>query len=106
MRCTFPPSIVFRQKIGLMEFDPAPWPILWAIASGIFTLAFRRGFDMTSQQRWLASSVWYLISVLPLGAVSLWSAMSNSAPTTRWVVLGVIGASVGACLFIAAGEAF
>jgi hypothetical protein len=85
--------------------DPVPWAIAWSIAGVVLAVAFHRGFEMISQDRWLAASVWYFISVMPLGAVSLWwAAMSNPAPTTQWVVLGVIGAAFGASLFIAAGE--
>jgi hypothetical protein len=90
-----------------MGSDPIPWAIVWSIAGVIWAVSFRRGFDMTSQRRWLVSSVWYFISILPLAAVSLWwAAMSNPAPTTKWVVLGVIGAAFGATLFITVGELF
>src|SRR5438105_191417 len=86
-------------------FDPVPWPIVWTAALVWLGVAFRRGFDMTSQQRRRASAVWYFVSVIPLAGVALWWAvMSNPAPTTKWVMLGVAGAVFGAAAFIAAGE--
>jgi hypothetical protein len=80
--------------------------LIWGFGIAVFGVAARRAFDMMGQRRWLAAWAWYFVSFIPLGVASqVWVVMNNPIPTTRWIILGVAGAAIGATAFVTIGEA-
>jgi hypothetical protein len=75
------------------------------VASGFLFLSITRGLKMRDEKRPLAEYLWYGTGLLPLAGVSLfWASMGDQPVLAQRIVMFTIGATIGGCLLLAAGE--
>jgi hypothetical protein len=71
----------------------------------LFSFAASRATKMREQNRLLAADLWYVSALFPLGIVCLyWGTLGDQPLSAQRIILGIAGAAVGCCLFLAAGE--
>jgi hypothetical protein len=75
------------------------------VSSGFFIFSLTRGLKMREEGRPLAELLWYVCGLIPLAGVCLfWVSIGNQPVLSQRIVLFVIGAVIGGCGLLAAGE--
>jgi hypothetical protein len=77
------------------------------VASGILILSVNRGLKMRDDRRPFAELLWYAGGLMPMAAVCLyWASMGDQPVMPQRVILFIIGAAIGGCALVGAGEWF
>jgi hypothetical protein len=75
------------------------------IAAGFLILSINRGLKMRDDGRPAIEFLWYAGGLIPVaGVFLLWISIGDQPMLAQRIVLGVIGAAMGACALIALGE--
>lgn len=75
------------------------------VASGFCFFSFARGLKMREEKRRLAELLWYAGGLLPLaGACLFWAGMGDQPVLAQRIILFTVGAAIGGCALLAAGE--
>jgi hypothetical protein len=76
-------------------------------SSGLLALSINRGLKMRDDKRPLAELLWYAGGLIPMAAVCLyWASMGDQPVMPQRIILFIIGAAIGGCALLGAGEWF
>lgn len=83
-----------------------PLWITGAICFAVFSVSLRFAFQMMEDAKFQSSARWFFFSFVPLGVISLmWAVNGDSSFMSKNIILGAIGALIGASAFIYVGYA-